>query len=76
MFHCHPNLDDLVYVPGLPQRGFIKHGKAYVNSKEDSAILVHELYHLCQKKATNYEEWQANEDAAHIIEMKWRHRDD
>lgn len=74
MFHCHVTEAQIVYVPGLQQRGFTHHGKAYVYSKEDSAVMVHELYHLCQKPAMNFDEWQANEDEAHRIEMKWRSR--
>jgi len=79
IFNCHLTESDFVYVTGLSQRGFTHYGKAYVRSKEDGGIIVHEGMHVCQQKrwgiAKNYEEWQENEEIAHRIELIWIGRD-
>jgi hypothetical protein len=76
MWGCHVTVDDFVYVPGMQERGLVHYGKAYVRSKEDSAVLVHEGWHICQQRkkgiAKDYDEWQSNETDAKRMELKWR----
>lgn len=71
---CRPSTEVIQSIKVDPNHRFYgsySDGQIIVRSLEDERTLVHELYHSCQKKATNYNEWWLNEIEAKGVEMKW-----
>ena len=75
-FDCRPSAV-IVQTPDLHRVAYYEHGTVYTRST-DPAVLVHELWHDCQRQrqrlgdAWSREEQVRREAEAHRVEIMWR----
>ena len=71
---CRPSAV-IVQTHDLHRVAYYEHGTVYTRST-DSAVLVHELWHDCQRQrlgdAWDAEEQRRREAEAHRVEIMWR----
>lgn len=72
---CDASNTEVVVYPELARLGQYSGGVVTVRSLDNEAVLVHELYHSCQRPAANGSEgWWRNERDAHRVEQMWKER--
>ncbi len=72
LFNCIPTTN-IIIDNTLDKPGYYCHnsGRVYLRDNASDVVKVHELFHSCQLKATSQAEQEANEQEAHLIELKW-----
>lgn len=70
---CDASNTEVVVFPALERLGQYSQGVVTVRDLANEPVLVHELYHSCQRPAANGSEgWWRNERDAHRVEQLWR----
>lgn len=72
LFHCYPSHNIQVMIDNSSRyQGYYSQGIITLKSDATDRIIVHELYHSCQKTPVDEYEWIENEKQAKHIEYLW-----
>lgn len=73
LFNCDPTAQ-IIVLPGMSVPGFQLERQVFIRPDAPDYVLVHELYHVCQKPASDADQYTVNELEAAMIESRWKRR--